>query len=347
MSRVLVVTSGPPFAEGGHLVVARSLVEALREAGHESSLLVTLQNRFGRNTSTYLANWLADVGMTHDGRVIDQVISLRGPAYAVRHPAHVCWLNHRLREYYDLWPRFLAGLSWKARIKERLRRRLIHAVDRYLLTRNVKRLFAQSGTIKARLVRFGAIPSEVLYPPPPPRAYRCDGYGDFILAVSRLTPLKRLDLAVRALAHPSAAGARLVIAGHGEEAGALQALARETGVAARVEFAGAVETSRLVDLLARCRAVCFPPYDEDYGFVTVEAFASGKPVITCRDSGGPAELVTDGREGFVCPPTPEALGRAIGMLTADRAAAERMGAAGRAVADAMSWEHAVRRLLLA
>ena len=44
-----------------------------------------------------------------DGQPIDQVISLRYPSYAVRHPRHVCWLNHTMREYYDLWDRFSAG----------------------------------------------------------------------------------------------------------------------------------------------------------------------------------------------------------------------------------------------
>jgi glycosyltransferase involved in cell wall biosynthesis len=41
--------------------------------------------------------------------------------------------------------------------------------------------------------------------------------------------------------------------------------------------------------------------------VTVEAFMCGKPVITCRDSGGPAELVRNEENGFVTDPTPEAL----------------------------------------
>ncbi len=346
MSRILVVTSSPPFAEGGHLVMARALVTALGDAGHEASLLVTPQNRFGRHVSTYLASWLTDVGMTHDGRPIDRVVTLRVPAYAVRHPAHVCWLNHRLREYYDLWPRFYAPLSWKAKIKERARRRAIHALDRYLLTRHVRRLFAISGTVKARLERFGGIPSEVLYPPPPPRAYRCDGYGDFILAVSRLTPLKRLDLAIRALAQPAASGARLVIVGDGEEAPNLRARAAGLGVADRVTLAGPVDAAGLVDLLASCRAVCFPPFDEDYGFVTVEAFRSGKAVITCTDSGGPAELVHDGVEGVICAPTPESVGQAVGALTADRSLAERMGSAGRIAAGTMNWEQAVRHLLL-
>jgi len=43
----------------------------------------------------------------------------------------------------------------------------------------------------------------------------------------------------------------------------------------------------------------FPPFEEDYGFVTAEAFASGKAVITCRDSGGPAELVEDEKKFVV------------------------------------------------
>jgi glycosyltransferase involved in cell wall biosynthesis len=346
MSRILVVTSSPPFAEGGHLVMARSLATALRQAGYEASLMVTPQNRFGRHTSTYLASWLADVQMTHEGRPIDQVISLRFASYAVQHPVHVCWLNHRLREYYDLWPRFFERLSWKARVKERVRRRLIHAVDRYLLTRHVRRVFTLSRTVQARLEQFGRIPSEVLYPPPPPRAYRCDEYGDYILAVSRLTPLKRLDLVLRAIARPEAREARLVVIGDGEQADALRGLSSELGLGDRVRFAGAVDEEELTRHLARCRAVCFPPFNEDYGFVTVEAFSSRKGVVTCTDSGGPTELVRDGVEGFVCAPTPESVARALAALMADRSLAERMGEAGRQVAAGLTWEQAVRKLLL-
>ena len=107
-----------------------------------------------------------------------------------------------MREYYDQWPRFSGPLSRRARAKEQLRRRLIHAADRYLLTRNVRLLFAQSRTIQARLERWGGISSRVLYPPPPPRAYRCDGYDGDVLVVSRLTTLKRVGLVIDALARP-------------------------------------------------------------------------------------------------------------------------------------------------
>ena len=104
------------MVEGGHMVIARALVQALREAGHDADIIVTPQNRFGRQASAYLATWFTDVGMT-DGRRIDRVISLRYPSYAVRHESHVCWLNHTMREYYDLWDRFTASLGRKGRVK--------------------------------------------------------------------------------------------------------------------------------------------------------------------------------------------------------------------------------------
>ena len=235
MTRVAVVTSTPLFVEGGHLVIARALVQALRDEGHQAQLVLTPQNRFGRQGAAYLSTWLTDVGVGADNRPIDQVISTRYPSYAIRHPNHVCWLNHTMREYYDQWDAFSAPLKWKGRIKEQARRTLIHAADRWLLKKNVRRVFAQSGAVKARLERWGAIGSEVLYPPPPQRAYRCESYGDYIFAVSRLTPLKRLSLLIEALANPEAAGIRCIIAGEGEEHGSLEHAIITRGLASRVK----------------------------------------------------------------------------------------------------------------
>ena len=326
------------------MVIARELTRALRDEGHDAHIIVTPQNRFGHQASAYLATWLTDV-TSSEGRPIDQVISLRYPSYAIRHRRHVCWLNHTMREYYDLWDTFSATLSGKGRIKERVRKTFIHAADRYLLTR-LSRLFVQSRTVQQRMATWQAVNSTVLDPPAPQRDYRCDGYGPAFLFVSRLTRLKRADLLIRALATPPANAIRVVIAGDGDERPALERLASDLGVIDRVTFTGRVTDDQLLGQLATCRAVCFPPFQEDFGFVTVEAFASRKAVVTCRDSGGPAELVRDGVNGFVCDATPDALGRAMRRLTDDPALAERMGTAAFETGARLTWPETVRQLVL-
>jgi glycosyltransferase involved in cell wall biosynthesis len=340
-----VVTSGALFVRGGHLVIAEETAAALRRAGIEAEVLVTPQNRFGRQLAAYLATWLTDVGETADGRPVDQVVSFRFPSYAVRHPRHVCWLNHRMREYYDLWERFVAGLGRRGRAKESLRRALLHAIDGRLLTRNVTRLLAQSRTIQARLRRLGGIPSEVLYPPPPERPYRNDGYGDAVFAVSRLHPLKRLDLLVEAAALARSDRLRVRVAGAGEDEARLRSLVERHRLEGRVELLGALSEERLVEEYARCRAVYFAPWNEDYGFVTLEAFRSGKAVLTTPDSGGPSELVEHERSGLSCPPEPAAVAAQLDRLMEEPDLAERLGQGARRQAEGHRWSAAVEELL--
>lgn len=340
--RVTVVTSDVPFVEGGHRIIARALVTALRQAGHEAEVVTTPQNRFGRQLSAYVATRLTDVEVAGDGRAVDQVVSLRFPSYAVRHPHHVVWLNHRMREYYDLWEGFRAELSPKGRLVEGFRRWLLHRLDGYFL-RRVRHVFAQSETIRRRLERWGGIPSEVLYPPPPPRPYRCDGHTGPVLAVSRLVPLKRMDLLVQAVAESDGLRARL--AGVGPELAHLRELARERSVDSRIEFIGELSADELVAEYAACSAVLFPARAEDYGMITLEAFASSKAVVTCTDSGGPAELVEDGVTGYVVEPTAAAIAAALDRLAGDPVHAEKLGEAARRVAGRHTWPAAVARLL--
>jgi glycosyltransferase involved in cell wall biosynthesis len=342
--RILVVTSGALFVRGGHMVIAEETCAALRRAGHTADVLVTPQNRFGRQLSAYAATWLTDVGETADGNPVDQVISFRFPSYAVRHPRHVCWLNHRMREYYDLWERFVRGLGRKGRLKEGLRRRVFHALDRRLLTRNVTRLLAQSRTIQGRLIRFGGIPSEVLYPPAPRRPYRTEAYGDYVLAVSRLHPLKRLGLLVESAARMRNDSLGIKIAGSGAEEAQLRERIEALGLRGRVELLGELSEADLVERYARCRAVFFAPWNEDYGFVTLEAFSSGKAVVTAEDSGGPAELVRHGETGLVTAPDPDAIAARLDELAADRTLAERLGQAALAASRPHTWERAVDQL---
>jgi glycosyltransferase involved in cell wall biosynthesis len=251
-----------------------------------------------------------------------------------------------MREYYDLWDRFSSSLSPQGRIKERARRTLVRAADTYFLKHHVTRLFTISAGVRDRVARWNRLPATVLHPPPPQRPYRCDTYGDYLFAASRLTPLKRMDLAVRALAEPAARQVRLVIGGEGEEMDSLVRLSRDLGVDGRVTFTGRLTEEALVDHLARCRAVVFVPHDEDYGFVTVEAFAAGKAVITCTDSGGPLELVIDDRNGWVVSPTAGDLARAMAETADSPTSAERLGRQGLEDIAALTWANVVQQLVI-
>ncbi|MCD6450976.1 MAG: glycosyltransferase family 4 protein [Acidobacteria bacterium] len=345
MKRILVVTSDVPFVFGGHRVIAYSLVNALRREGHAADILLTPQNRFGRQFSAYIATRLTDVEVGGDGRRIDQVISLRFPSYAVRHPAHICWLNHRMREYYDLWEAFSAELSFRARLKERARRWFIHRLDRRFLGKLTK-LYAQSETIRKRLEQFGGIESEVLYPPPPFTGYRTDDYQNFIFTAGRLHPLKRVRLLIEALAYTARSDVKCLIAGDGPEREELFALVRELGLERRVRFLGLVNEQELIKLYATCRVVFYGPYHEDYGLVTIEALRSRKPVITLEDSGGPTELIKDGESGFILPPDPKEIARKIDLLSEDKELAITMGIKGYEDTAHITWEEALKKLVI-
>jgi glycosyltransferase involved in cell wall biosynthesis len=133
------------------------------------------------------------------------------------------------------------------------------------------------------------------------------------------------------------------IAGEGEEAERLRTRVGELGLAGRVELLGAISDEQLIDHYARCRAVYFAPWNEDYGFVTLESFRSGKAVVTAVDSGGPAELVRHEQNGLVAQPTPQAMAEELDRL-ADRDLAERLGRAAEVAAREHTWDRAVKVL---
>jgi glycosyltransferase involved in cell wall biosynthesis len=104
-----------------------------------------------------------------------------------------------------------------------------------------------------------------------------------------------------------------------------------------------VSEAELAELYARCLAVYYAPVDEDFGMVPYEAFLSEKPVVTTTDAGGPLEVVTDHVTGLVTEPRAEALAAAFASLNPDDAAT--WGRAGRELAQRVSWDATIERLL--
>ena len=89
----------------------------------------------------------------------------------------------------------------------------------------------------------------------------------------------------------------------------------------------------------------YAPVDEDYGYITLEAFLARKPVVTASDSGGTLEFVEDGVNGAVCAPQAEAIGAAINRLVADRSRAAALGGAGYERARQVTWNGVIEQLV--
>jgi len=341
MARILVCNAQVPFASGGAERLAAGLVRELRSEGHETELVQLPFKWYPRpEILTSAMAWrLLDVTEA-DGKRVDLVIPMKFPSYLVRHPNKVVWLIHQFRQAYD---RFGTSQSdFTASPEDTRWRELILEADRTGLT-EARTIFTISKNTAERLSRFNGIPSEALYHPPPLAGrYRCGESAGYALAAGRLDPWKRVDLAIAAAA---AGKFPLVVAGTGSDEERLKKLAARSG--AEISFRGAVSDEELLDLYASSAAVLFTPADEDYGYIALEAFLSKKPVVTCSDSGGPLEFVSDGETGRVTPPDGTALGEATAALLADGPAARRLGEAGYERVRGISWSAAVRALLAA
>jgi glycosyltransferase involved in cell wall biosynthesis len=116
------------------------------------------------------------------------------------------------------------------------------------------------------------------------------------------------------------------------------------GLGGRVDLIGTVDDDKLLRLYSEALAVVYVPYDEDYGYVTLEAFLARKPVITAVDSGGTLEFVADGVNGLVCEPRAEAVAAAINAYAKDRRRAAEHGSAGHDRASVITWDGVIEKL---
>jgi glycosyltransferase involved in cell wall biosynthesis len=305
----------------------------------------------------------------------------------VSHPNHVVYMLHRLRGLYDTYdvmnlpqeyadpppavldirafmaqhaeqraalPEFferVAALRSAPGVREDLFafpgpfiRELVHFLDGIGLARTeIRRYGAISAAVGERPGYFPPGADVFVAHPPTGLAGLRDGRGRYLFTVSRLDAPKRIDLLIAAMEHVSAR-VELRIAGAGPEEGRLRELAAGDP---RISFCGRVGDAELAGLYAGARAVAFIPQLEDFGLVTLEAMLAGKPVITCTDSGGTAELVSDGVNGLVVEPQAAALAAAIERLWSSRREARRMGQAGRERAAAVTWDGVVEQLTAA
>ncbi len=336
---VVVCEAHVPFVRGGAELCVSGLIAELRRRGLRAERASIPFKWYPKDALlSQAAAWRMIDLSESNGERIDLVIATKFPTYFVRHANKVTWLFHQYRAIYEL-----CGTPYSefghSEADVRLRDRMMQ-MDRDAIGES-QRIFSIARNISSRLAQYNGLAAEPLYHPPPLAPHlRAGAFGDYVLSVGRLELTKRVDLIVRAMAH-TPSHVKLVVAGEGPLRAGLEALAAEIGVDDRVTFTGRVDDRQLVDLYAGARGVVFPPFDEDYGYITLEAFLARKPVITTIDAGGPLEFVQDGVNGFITEPDAQAIGAAIARLDADARLAGRLGDAGYERASTITWDRVV------
>ena len=248
-----------------------------------------------------------------DLRDYDLVISSEsGPAKGVltqSTTSHVCYCHTPMRYLWEHYPAIRAEAP-------PLARPFLDALASYLRTwdfstaARVDQFIANSTNVKRRIRKTYRRRSRVVYPPVATHLFRHETPQDYCLTVGELVSYKRFDYVVRQFA---GTGRKLKVVGDGPRYRELRRMAKPN-----IEFCGRVSDEDLESLYARCTAF-IAPGEEDFGIATVEALASGKPVVALA-RGGSLEIVGSGCGVFYDEPVEHSLAEAL--VTLDRIAHE-------------------------
>jgi len=351
MAAILVLGAKVPFTSGGQEALVKSLIRELKSRGHEAD---TIELPFSLPDRSSLlkqaALWRSLDLESFAGKGVDLVIATKFPSYFAKHSKKSLWLVHQHRPLYDLLGTAYSDFSDDPR--DEAIRRFVSDGDEQVI-RECAFVSGISENVVRRLDRYNGIKGVALYPPLPlGDRYRSKESEPYILSVGRLCGIKRIDMMLKALpiVHEHV---KLKIVGQPDEPGILDYLTNETKkhhLTHRVEFLGRVDDEDLLDLYARAMMVYYAPHNEDYGYVTLEAFASGKPIVTAHDSGGVLEFCEHDVSGIVTDPSIDAIGHACNRLVEQGDLRRGMGLRGQELVERLGlrkggWERVVDPLL--
>ena len=239
-----------------------------------------------------------------DLREYDLVISSEsGPAKGVLTESttpHICYCHTPMRYLWEHYPVTRAE-------SPAFLRPFLDPLASYLRTwdfataARVDHFIANSRNVKRRIRKTYRRKSRVVYPPVATQLFRNEAAEDYFLTVGELVHYKRFDYVIQ---HFANSGRKLKVVGDGPLYRDLRNKAKSN-----VEFCGRVSDEQLRSLYAKCVAL-IAPGEEDFGIATVEALASGKPVIALA-RGGSLEIVDSGCGVFYDQPAESALAEAL------------------------------------
>src|SRR5262249_35240608 len=203
---------------GGAERFHEGLRSALCENGFDVDIVSVVpdESDFAAILGSYLQIYDLDLTM-YDG-----IISTKAPGCVARHPNHVCYLQHTMRVFYDM---FDHEFPW-ANDDLREQRDLVQKLDTAALSSpNIQRVFVIGDEVRDRLLKFNGVQSQVLYQATTLSGFR-QGSFDYLFMPGRLHRWKRVNLVIEAMRHVKSR-VKLLIAGIGEDEAALKNLAAD------------------------------------------------------------------------------------------------------------------------
>ncbi len=379
MKIAIIAPSPVPFTIGGAENLMWGLCENINQLTNNQAELIKMPSKehsFWDLIENYYNFYKLD--LTH----FDMVISSKYPSWMVQHPNSICYMMHTLRGLYDMYDQSQeVRRGWKAidkildymqnnpnpsqlntffdnlfDLKENqlgvpkdffgfpgpLIRKIIHYMDSFGLGQEgMKKYLAISNTVKNRVEYFPpGVLVEVVYPPTVMHNCFNKDYK-YVFMISRLDAPKRIEYLIEAMKYVKS-DMKLLIAGTGPEEKKLKSLAAGDE---RIQFLGFIKDEEAENHYANSLVIPYFPYNEDYGYITIEAMLHQKPVITTYDSGGPTEFVTNGETGFLVNLDPHEIAEKIDYLAENPEVARTMGEKGWNLVKNITWKDAVSKIL--
>ncbi len=344
--KIAICASFVPFIRGGDRNIVDWLRLVLLEHGHDVEKIylphVDQPDLIFEQMAAY--RWIDLSDST------DRIICFRPPAHYIPHPNKILWFIHHMRAFYDWWDH--PHYSLPASQKDPYFREALVTSDTKMMKES-KKIYTNSKVVSNRLLHFNQIESEVLYPPIyQPERFHFAGQNDEIFCMARLENHKRQHLLIEAMAHTKTA-VKLRIAGKSSNPhypNILKNLIKDLNLQNKVFFDNTYITEEeKTRLYSTCLAAAYIPADEDsYGYASLEACHSSKPIITTSDSGGVLELVEDGVNGYICEPSPKALADAMDQLYSSKKLALTLGQTAKESIKKLNihWDNVIEKLLV-